>query len=133
MKKIISFILTMIMLLTCTSISVMAADTLNDTADQDEKMTIGVSVYNLNDAEVRAFRNYFENYVGMAFEVEFLYSSSISTAEEEISFINELHERNVKGIISFPQILKKFFRYVKNMVCIMYVAQERSVMKCMRK
>ena len=32
----------------------------NDTADQDEKMTIGVSVYNLNDAEVRAFRNYFE-------------------------------------------------------------------------
>ena len=64
-------------------------------------MTIGVSVYNLNDAEVRAFRNYFENYVGMAFEVEFLYSSSISTAEEEISFINELHERNVKGIISF--------------------------------
>ena len=64
-------------------------------------MTIGVSVYNLNDAEVRAFRNYFENYVGIAFEVEFLYSSSISTAEEEISFINELHERNVKGIISF--------------------------------
>ena len=58
----------MIMLLTCTSISVMAADTLNDTADQDEKMTIGVSVYNLNDAEVRAFRNYFENYVGMAFD-----------------------------------------------------------------
>ena len=46
-------------------------------ADQDEKMTIGVSVYNLNDAEVREFRNYFENYVGMAFEVEFLYSSSI--------------------------------------------------------
>ena len=52
----------MIMLLTCTSVSVMAADTLNDTADQDEKMTIGVSVYNLNDAEVRAFRNYFENF-----------------------------------------------------------------------
>ena len=101
MKKIISFILTMIMLLTCTSISVMAADTQSDTTNQDGKMTIGVSVYNLNDAEVRAFRNYFENYVGMAFDVEFLYSSSISTAEEEISFINELHERNVKGIISF--------------------------------
>ena len=91
----------MIMLLTCTSISVMAADTQSDTTNQDGKMTIGVSVYNLNDAEVRAFRNYFENYVGMAFDVEFLYSSSISTAEEEISFINELHERNVKGIISF--------------------------------
>ena len=52
MKKIISFILTMIMLLTCTSISVMASDVQSDTADQDEKMTIGVSVYNLNDAEV---------------------------------------------------------------------------------
>ena len=54
MKKIISFILTMIMLLTCTSISVMAADTQSDTTNQDGKMTIGVSVYNLNDAEVRA-------------------------------------------------------------------------------
>ena len=42
----------MIMLLTCTSISVMASDVQSDTADQDEKMTIGVSVYNLNDAEV---------------------------------------------------------------------------------
>ena len=51
----------MIMLLTCTSISVMASDVQSDTADQDEKMTIGVSVYNLNDAEVREFRNYFEN------------------------------------------------------------------------
>ena len=40
MKKIISFILTMIMLLTCTSISVMASDVQSDTADQDEKMTI---------------------------------------------------------------------------------------------
>ena len=120
MKKIISFILTMIMLLTCTSISVMAADTQSDTTNQDGKMTIGVSVYNLNDAEVRAFRNYFENYDRVIeinvqtdpninvdisedrkLDVEFLYSSSISTAEEEISFINELHERNVKGIISF--------------------------------
>ena len=110
----------MIMLLTCTSISVMASDVQSDTADQDEKMTIGVSVYNLNDAEVREFRNYFENYVGMAFEVEFLYSSSISTAEEEL-------------FLSFPLILKKFFRYAKNMVCIMCVVQERSVMKCMRK
>ena len=54
MKKIISFILTMIMLLTCTSISVMASDVQSDTADQDEKMTIGVSVYNLNDAEVES-------------------------------------------------------------------------------
>lgn len=70
----------------------------------------------------------------MAFDVEFLYSSSISTAEEEISFINELHERNVKGIISFlSSDLEEVLRYVKNMVCIMYVAQERSVMKCMRK
>ena len=46
----------------------MAADTQSDTTNQDGKMTIGVSVYNLNDAEVRAFRNYFENYVGMAFD-----------------------------------------------------------------
>ena len=41
----------MIMLLTCTSISVMASDVQSDTADQDEKMTIGVSVESVSVSE----------------------------------------------------------------------------------
>lgn len=101
MKKIISCILTVLMLFMCTSSPVWAEEVQSDVTGENKKTVIGVSVYDLDDAEVRAFRNYFENYAGVSFEVEFLYSSSINTAEEEIDFINELHKRNVKGIISF--------------------------------
>ena len=101
MKKIISCILTVLMLFMCTSSPVWAEEVQSDVTGENKKTVIGVSVYDLDDAEVRAFRNYFENYAGVSFEAEFLYSSSINTAEEEIDFINELHKRNVKGIISF--------------------------------
>ncbi|MCR4890976.1 MAG: hypothetical protein K5989_02140 [Lachnospiraceae bacterium] len=70
-------------------------------ADLPEDLTIGVSVYNTEDAEVEAFRNYFQGYLGPAFDVKFLYSDSILEAEEEINFIESLHEQGVTGIISF--------------------------------
>lgn len=94
MRKIMNIIFGLALFL-CVSFPVLAS------ADQDDKITIGVSVYSLDDAEVRAFRNYLEDYIGITFDVEFLYSSGMFTAEEEISFISELHERGVKGIISF--------------------------------
>lgn len=94
MRKIMTMIFGLALFL-CVSFPVSAS------ADQDDKITIGVSVYSLDDAEVRAFRNYLEDYIGITFDVEFLYSSGMFTAEEEISFISELHERGVKGIISF--------------------------------
>lgn len=93
MKKVVSVIVGIVLFL-CLGMAVLAGD-------ETEKTVIGVSVYNLNDTEVRAFRNYFENYIGITFDVDFLYSSGILSAEEEIAFIDELHERGVKGIISF--------------------------------
>ncbi len=68
---------------------------------QDQKTSIGVSVYNLADTEVRAFRDYFENYLGEAFDVDFQYSGGIIETEEELAFIDELHEAGIDGIISF--------------------------------
>lgn len=94
MKK-LTGILFGIMVFICMSMTVLANE------EETEKTVIGVSVYNLNDTEVRAFRNYLENYIGVTFDVDFLYSSGILTAEEEIAFIDDLHERGVKGIISF--------------------------------
>ena len=94
MKKLTGILLG-IMVFICMSMTVLANE------EETEKTVIGVSVYNLNDTEVRAFRNYLENYIGVTFDVDFLYSSGILTAEEEIAFIDDLHERGVKGIISF--------------------------------
>lgn len=62
---------------------------------------IGISVYDIEDSEVQAFREYFEQYLGTSFDVEFLYSDNISTAEDEGKFIKELNEKNIHGIISF--------------------------------
>lgn len=93
MRKIV--IICGLALLIYISIPVLASE------NRDDRITIGVSVYNLDDAEVRAFRNYLEDYIGVTFDVDFLYSASMLTADEEISFITELHERGVKGIISF--------------------------------
>ena len=70
------------MLFMCTSSPVWAEEVQSDVTGENKKTVIGVSVYDLDDAEVRAFRNYFENYAGVSFE-------------EEIDFLNELHKRNV--------------------------------------
>ena len=95
MKKWLTMMVEVIILI-CISVTVLASDT-SETANT----VIGVSVYNLNDAEVRAFRNYLENYIGITFNVDFIYSTGILSAEDEIAFIEELHEKGVKGIISF--------------------------------
>ena len=67
MKKVVSVIVGIVLFL-CLGMAVLAGD-------ETEKTVIGVSVYNLNDTEVRAFRNYLENYIGITFDVDFLYSS----------------------------------------------------------
>ena len=51
----------------------------------------------VNEAEVRVFRNYLENYIDITFLVDFIYSTGILSAEDEITFIEELHEKGVKG------------------------------------
>ena len=55
----------------------------------------------VNNAEVRAFRNYLENYIDITFLVDFIYSTGILSAEDEITFIKELRKQGVEGIISF--------------------------------
>ena len=65
------------------------------------RLAIGISVYNTEDAEVQAFRRYFKEYLGPAFDADFYYSDSILQTEEELAFIDQLHEGNVPGLISF--------------------------------
>lgn len=78
------------------------ADNVNtQQTDESGRIKIGVAVYSLDDPEVRAFRNYYENYISENFEADFLYSTEILSAEDEKSFINNAIKNGVKGIISF--------------------------------
>lgn len=79
---------------------------------------IGVAVYNTKDPEVIAFRNYYEHYVGDCFDVEFVYSNSIQSVEEEIQFIEEMAEKEIGGVISFTS---------RDLTEIMKVCEEKKI------
>lgn len=71
-------------------------------AETEGQYVIGVPVYDLNDDQVMAFRDYLENYIGVQFEnVEFLYSQSIHSAEEEMAFIQDCIDYGADGILAF--------------------------------
>ena len=63
---------------------------------------IGVIVYNTADEEVIGFREYLQGYIESNFEmVEFIYSDSIRTEEEELAFIQSACDSGVEGFLSF--------------------------------
>ncbi len=66
-----------------------------------DTIKLGVLIYDSTDAEVVAFKNYYQNYIAQNFPVEFVYSEGIATAEEEVSAIENFINMNCKGIISF--------------------------------
>ena len=63
---------------------------------------IGVIVYNTADEEVIGFREYLQGYIEDNFPmVEFLYSDSIRTGEEELAFIQSACDSGAEGFLSF--------------------------------
>ena len=63
---------------------------------------IGVIVYNTGDDEVIGFRDYLQGYIEDNFEmVEFIYSDSIQTGEQELAFIQKACDSGVEGFMSF--------------------------------
>lgn len=74
---------------------------------------IAVAAYDLQDAEVMAFRSYLENYITESFsDVEFLYSESVTNQEEMMSFLETAAENGAEGVLSFfPQDLKREVEY----------------------
>lgn len=69
--------------------------------DQNTIHKIGVAVYNLDDDEVKMFRSYYEDYLTAAFNVDFLYSGTITTIDEEKAFVDQAKEAGCEGIISY--------------------------------
>ena len=63
---------------------------------------IGVIVYNTGDEEVIGFREYLQGYIESNFQmVQFVYSGSITTPEEELDFIQKACDEGVEGFMSF--------------------------------
>lgn len=67
----------------------------------ENRIIIAVATYDRQDPEVRAFQNYYENYISECFPVDFLYPGSISSAEDEADFVDRVITAGAKGIISF--------------------------------
>ncbi len=79
-----------------------AACGLSETKPESELHKLGVIVYNTADDEVIGFREYLQGYIEQNFEmVQFVYSDSISSPEEELRFIQSACDDGAEGFLSF--------------------------------
>lgn len=70
--------------------------------EQEHIHKIGVLVYDLKDEQVQAFREYLESYIAGNFsDVDFLYSSEVTTEEKEMEFLNNAIAEGVEGVLAF--------------------------------
>lgn len=99
MKKLAVMLISMILIFSF-PVNAAALNGAEVSDDMTQRITIGIAVYNPDDAQTKAFREYYENYLGEAFNARFIYSDALTTWEEEKAFVDELHELGVKGIIS---------------------------------
>lgn len=95
MKKILSIILVIAILVGTVACTV--------SSNEDYHVhKIGVGVYDLNDGQVMAFREYLEQYIAANFDnVQFVYSQSITGADQQISFIKQCIEAGCEGFMGF--------------------------------
>ena len=102
MRKSIALLLALILCLLCAACGgAPSADTTAANAGKDIHK-IGVIVYNTGDEEVIGFREYLQGYIASNFEmVQFVYSDSISTREEELDFMQKACDDGVEGFMSF--------------------------------
>lgn len=62
-------------------------------------LKMGVMVYDPDDAQTLAYRDYLQNYLAEAFDAEFFYSDAVYTLEAEAEFIERLHENGIQAVI----------------------------------
>lgn len=71
-------------------------------AQEGGEHKIAVVVYDLQDEQVQAFREYLEGYIALSFpDVSFLYSSAITDAAAEMDFLKNAIAQGAEGILAF--------------------------------
>lgn len=108
MKRWVAWILTVLLLVTALA---GCATSTQDVANQDQVQAeasglvlhkIGVATYNVKDAQVMMFKEYLDGYIKECFtDVSFLYSDSIGSGEEMMSFLQACAENACDGILLF--------------------------------
>ena len=92
LKRTLSLVLCLMLALAC--IPAMA----------DAPIKIGVLVADATGAEALAFRAYYEQYISKAYNVEFIYSEELNTADGEKNAIDNFIVNNCKAVISFSSV-----------------------------
>lgn len=108
MKRWFAWILTVLLLITALPGCSMSTE---DVANQDQVQAeasgldlhkIGVATYNIKDAQVMMFKEYLDGYIKECFtDVSFLYSDSIGSGEEMMSFLQACADNECDGILLF--------------------------------
>lgn len=63
---------------------------------------IGVATYNVHDAQVQMFKEYLDSYIRDCFpDVSFIYSDSIGSGDEMMTFLQDCADRGVEGVMFF--------------------------------
>lgn len=93
-KRIVAVFLVLTMVLAMTSCA--------KKQEEEHVHKIGVVVYDLQDEQVQAFREYLESYIAENFaDVDFLYSAGVTSEEEEMEFLQNAIDEGVEGILAF--------------------------------
>ncbi len=79
---------------------VLLVSNLAGAAFAEETTRIGVLIYDATDSEVIAFRHYYEDYIEQHYNVDFIYSEAIATAEEEVTAVENMIAQRCVAIIS---------------------------------
>lgn len=98
MKKIITMILAVMLILTVIVGTVSAAEPAMDKSWPEETIKIGVELWDTADETNIGAVNYF-NYLADHYNVEFMFSESISSAEQEFEFADACAAAGCKGYI----------------------------------
>ena len=104
MKKIISLILAAVMVIGIASTAAAAdVDYAFDKSWPEEQIKIAVEVFDTTDEQFLAIHDYYD-YLEENFNLSFMYSESIGSAEDEIAFIDSAAAAGCKGLFAFYNV-----------------------------
>lgn len=104
MKKIVSIVIALIMVCGFAfSASAAETDYAFDGSWPEEQIKIAVEVFDTTDEQFLAIRDYYD-YLEKNFNLDFMYSESIASAEDEIAFIDSAAAAGCKGLFAFYNV-----------------------------
>lgn len=69
-----------------------------------DTIKIGIEIYDPTDQEFLALKNYCDNYLAEALNIEFVYSEAIADADGEIAFIDNCASAGCVGVIGYYNV-----------------------------